>query len=62
MAQQAIKDSLECLHVGDDLEKDYKAAQAAGWRSVLLDREREYRDRGVACISELAELGQHVTN
>ena len=61
MAQQAIKDSLECLHVGDDIEKDYEAAQAAGWRSVLLDREREYRDRGVSCISELSELGQYLT-
>ena len=61
MAQQATKDSLECLHVGDDLEKDYKAAQVAGWRSVLLDREREYKDRGVPCISELSELGQHLT-
>jgi hypothetical protein len=26
------------LHVGDDLQKDYDGARAAGWHAVLLDR------------------------
>lgn len=28
----------ECVHVGDDLEKDYRGAKRAGWRGVWLDR------------------------
>lgn len=28
----------ECVHVGDDLEKDYWGARMAGWRGVWLDR------------------------
>lgn len=44
----------EILLVGDDLENDYRAARAAGWRAVLLDRggTSEARPR----ITRLAEL------
>ena len=31
----------ECLHVGDDFVKDVRAAEAAGWNSVIVDRSRE---------------------
>lgn len=31
-------DSLWCVHVGDDYEKDYVAARDAGWQSCYLDR------------------------
>ncbi|XP_073957163.1 rhythmically expressed gene 2 protein-like, partial [Choristoneura fumiferana] len=27
----------ECLHIGDDVEKDYEGARAAGWHSVLVN-------------------------
>lgn len=31
----------ECLHVGDDFIKDVRAAEAAGWKSLRVDRSRE---------------------
>lgn len=31
----------ECLHVGDDFVKDVQAAEAAGWKSLKVDRSRE---------------------
>lgn len=34
----ANSDDFEKLYVGDDLEKDYHGAEAAGWHTVLLDR------------------------
>jgi HAD superfamily hydrolase (TIGR01549 family) len=31
----------ECLHVGDELERDYEGAIGAGWRGMLLGRDVE---------------------
>lgn len=31
----------ECLHVGDDFVKDVQAAEAAGWKSLKVDRSKE---------------------
>jgi FMN phosphatase YigB (HAD superfamily) len=36
--QGITSDDFEKLYVGDDLEKDYEGAEAAGWHAVLLDR------------------------
>jgi putative hydrolase of the HAD superfamily len=52
----------EILLVGDDLENDYRAARAAGWQALLLDRDSEAAGNGVPLeqarhtISSLAEL------
>lgn len=35
----------ECLHVGDDFLKDVQAAEAAGWRSLRVDRSRGKENR-----------------
>ncbi|EED18862.1 conserved hypothetical protein [Talaromyces stipitatus ATCC 10500] len=32
------------IHVGDDFAKDYQGATNAGWRAILLDRERTFTD------------------
>ena len=54
---QQVKDKdCEFLHVGDDLEKDVKGAKAAGWESVLLDRDTEYADTNDDRIRDLADL------
>lgn len=40
--EQNLKaDSFERLYVGDELEKDYNGAQAAGWNAILLDRQHD---------------------
>lgn len=39
-AMQELKESVvpsECLHIGDDVKKDYEGARAAGWHSVLVN-------------------------
>jgi FMN phosphatase YigB (HAD superfamily) len=59
----------ECMHVGDDLEKDYRGAENAGWRAVFLDREgrgqgtgekkkmrRRRKGRGEEMVSRVASL------
>ncbi|XP_068619999.1 rhythmically expressed gene 2 protein-like [Battus philenor] len=28
----------ECIHIGDDVEKDYLAARAAGWNGILISK------------------------
>ncbi|CAH2035760.1 unnamed protein product, partial [Iphiclides podalirius] len=39
----------ECLHIGDDLEKDFRGARAAGWHALLVTN-KEYKDIGpVSC-------------
>ncbi len=45
----------ECLHIGDDMEKDYIGAKNAGINSVLLDRENGNTDN-VASIRTLEEI------
>ncbi|CAG4984715.1 unnamed protein product [Parnassius apollo] len=29
-----------CLHIGDDIEKDYKAARSAGWHALLVTNQK----------------------
>ena len=48
----------ELLLVGDDLENDYVAAQAAGWKAILLDRSGE--SRNAECIASLDELADRI--
>ncbi|KAJ6157681.1 hypothetical protein N7470_005273 [Penicillium chermesinum] len=38
-------ESLWCVHVGDDYEKDYLAARGAGWQSCFLDRKGAWNGR-----------------
>ena len=44
LMKQVKGEDYEYLHVGDDLEKDVNGAKAAGWQSLLLDREEKYVD------------------
>jgi len=56
----------EMMLVGDDLANDYRAAQAAGWQAVLLDRAGNAAQSGdlsddvgpIATITSLAELAE----
>lgn len=54
-------ESFEKLYVGDDVEKDYEGAKAAGWHSLLLKRGSdtgEHNDTAEAdTIKSLAQLG-----
>jgi putative hydrolase of the HAD superfamily len=50
-------DAADALHVGDDLDDDYRGATAAGLQAVLLDRQGRHRgEAGVRRIESLAEL------
>jgi FMN phosphatase YigB (HAD superfamily) len=44
--------------VGDDLVNDYQAAAAAGWRSILVDRNGKLSD-DYSRIANLEELLKH---
>ena len=44
------------VHVGDDVDKDYKAAMKTGVRAVLLDRERLHADFAGERITSLDQL------
>lgn len=44
----------ELMLVGDDLENDYRAALAAGWQAVLVDRAESHNES--VAIGSLAEL------
>lgn len=50
----------ECLHVGDDPVKDVQAAEAAGWKSLKVDRAREKGNHlskhGNLAVEDLMEL------
>lgn len=56
-----------CLHIGDDLDKDLKAAEAAGWDGILLchgqpaDYIESLKAKGIPYITDLLELKDHVT-
>lgn len=50
------------IHVGDDLGKDYFAAQAAGWHGVLLDRHNEHSDKGLSRVRELSDLNRYLVS
>ena len=43
------------VHVGDDLEKDYNAAKAAGWRGIMVTRGTS-SDSGKDCVRDLSRL------
>jgi len=42
-SQSCSPSDFETLYVGDDLEKDYFGARAAGWNAIYLDRQDRYR-------------------
>ncbi len=46
----------ELLSVGDNPVNDYDGALAAGWQSILLDRERRYGSGAPGTIASLAEM------
>ncbi len=50
------------MHVGDDLDKDFKGAQQAGWEALLLDREGKHdgRERRNLIISSLLNLESRI--
>ncbi|KAI9029498.1 HAD-like domain-containing protein [Hyaloraphidium curvatum] len=48
----------ECLHVGDDLEKDYESATKAGWHALLLKRGKPIDGPGQ--ISSLSQVVDYV--
>ena len=56
MAISSEDEDIHCLHVGDDFEKDYQGAEAAGWQGVLLDRDGQYESHGISRIRDLTEL------
>lgn len=45
------------VHIGDDLDKDVKGADAAGWKGVLLDRNDRCREEGISRVRSLADIG-----
>ena len=50
-------DAADAVHVGDDIDDDYRGATAAGLQAVLLDRHGRHRgEAGVRRIESLAEL------
>lgn len=62
-AKQMVPGRERFLHIGDDLQKDYYAANRAGWEGILLDREVEQKQeivRGLQCIGNLQELILHI--
>lgn len=48
----------QALHIGDDLEKDYLGARAAGWQAALLDRSNLFPKDPV----ELQKIHADLTN
>ena len=49
-----------CIHVGDDLEKDYRGAEGAGWTGLLLDRDNMYALDSANRIRSLAEVQRYI--
>lgn len=50
------------LHVGDDVDDDYRGAEAAGMQAVLVDRDGNWRSQtGVHRIESLAQLPSWLT-
>ena len=45
-----------CVHVGDDLEKDYEGAEAAGWKGLFLDREEIHASEGIERLRSLTQI------
>ncbi|CAH2216011.1 jg24939 [Pararge aegeria aegeria] len=46
----------QCLHIGDDLEKDYNGAKAAGWHGLLIDNKLMESSHSVNAFPSLKEL------
>jgi len=46
----------EIVHIGNDLEEDYHAAQNAGYQVILLDRDRKCKEPAIRKIATLSEL------
>lgn len=59
MATSSEDEDIQYLHVGDDFEKDYRGAEAAGWEGVLLDRDSQYASQGINRIRDLTELQRY---
>ena len=57
-----------CMHVGDDLDKDFKAAESAGWEGILLchrkpaDFTELLKSKDIPYIIDLLELRDHLTS
>lgn len=56
MMKQVEDGNCEFLHVGDDLEKDVNGAKAAGWESLLMDREKKYVDASANRVQDMDDL------
>lgn len=57
------KDQVMYIHVGDDFEKDFRAAQNAGWEGLHLDRERNkvgHTPKIGTSITTLQDLESHL--
>ncbi|XP_023954160.2 rhythmically expressed gene 2 protein-like [Bicyclus anynana] len=52
--------SSQCLHIGDDLEKDYNGAKAAGWHALLITD--KVKSHSVNTYSNLKELHEAIEN
>ena len=50
----------ELLSVGDDLDNDYRGAEAAGSSAILIDRCGACRSPAVRTIASLTELAEHI--
>lgn len=46
----------ECLHIGDDLQKDYEGARNAGWHSVLISDNIQEYEKSVLVFKSLEKL------
>ena len=60
-AARDIADSLQfevshCIHVGDDLRKDYQGAEAAGWKGLFLDREEIHASESIKRLRSLTQV------
>ena len=52
-------EDLQCkhIHIGDDLDKDARGAEAAGWEGVILDRDNKHENEALPRVKSLTELG-----
>ena len=50
----------DCIHIGDDLEKDYQGAEAAGWKGLLLDRKGIHATESVECLGSLTQIPRYL--
>ncbi|XP_053624372.1 rhythmically expressed gene 2 protein-like [Plodia interpunctella] len=55
MSRCGITSPSECLHIGDDMKKDYEAAISAGWRALIVNS-----DNPLASKSETPPNPEHL--